>query len=572
MILLVALVTGTCSLAVAAYLLYVEVRARRRVIRLAEADEVITTPLPIAEDMLVGAGAIGVSLYEVFAAAEDHGRVLDALARRFNNRLTDVDSPLEWMAYFVGKGPVDGVTAQGVVSAAVGQLGEDDAVEFLNNLPEFQERGIEARLFEDRSHRGTDIELVYKDGSPVPKDVLPSISVKSYEDKNSLLEVVKESDATHFLVNEEVYEQLGSEGVARLAEQGKHVESGLWSHAADKAEAEEALGDFWEAADVAEDIPIVAGLIFIGRSGANLKRCIFDRTITVHELGVDTAVDGTRLAAKSVGSIGGAKLGALVGTAFFPGPGTLIGGGVGGFLGYFSVNKLFGPFKDWIKYSKLAGALDELGAAYQQMYLDTTRHADQVTSRLREAFYDWSAQEAEWKAMDRFSDAYEQEEALYVRATSYRQPTPMGALLRRHNAAVRAHAIATEVACRSFIPTLMSTCRTVANSDAERAGRLFAATLSERPDLFPARDAESALDRYQAQRRKYRRHPYQLTQAEGDALDTNEVIEGLLAEGYAPDDIRPVGNRAGKMVPWIVASLLIAALCLWLIMSALPNS
>lgn len=97
----------------------------------------------------------------------------------------------------------------------------------------------------------------------------------------------------------------------------------------------------------------VAPKAFLGKAGRLLGRAVFPLAIGLEAATVARAQDKARAAAQGIGALGGgwggAKLGAVIGTAMLPGVGTIIGGALGGLGGYLAGRFAAGEAVDYTR-------------------------------------------------------------------------------------------------------------------------------------------------------------------------------------------------------------------------------
>ncbi len=349
---------------------------------------------PLLEDLgIVGVGSVK-SLLEVYDAADDHAAFLGALQARLPQTFTNDTSPLKWATQLLSYGERDSSRFKGLASNWVGQLAEDNAVAYLNSMPDLQGQGVRAELFEARNHPGYDIRLVAEDGS-----VVDELQCKSYKDAGGFLSRLRDYQGQdqavdHYIVNTEVYDQLESSGkLTGLTEQGIVVERGTWSH----EDYVEQVGDisdaFGEAADVSDNVGDVGALRWLGtgvRTAGRVKRLAEGKT-SVHEVAIDSAADGAGTVGRGVSVAAGGKLGAVIGSAIFPGIGTLIGGiggAIGGAVAGGYVPGIIKIFVDAWKFNKIREVLQQLGKRYHTDVLSWMgSYRRQVTEKIYKRKY-----------------------------------------------------------------------------------------------------------------------------------------------------------------------------------------
>lgn len=315
--------------------------------------------IPYKEGMVIGSGATAISLYELYSVSEDHEQVLNVLSERFPNKFPEDTSLIDFISDFAEKIEKGEASVQGLVSGITGELGEMAAVDYLNQLPELKEHGIQAVQFVSKTHKGTDLRFEYADGSPAPVEVVPGangetmvkvvdskrevfeqIQVKSYTVDNMdnfMADVRTNPDVDNYIVNKELFAALKENGkLDVLNSHGVNVVPGDWSHAAHVEEASALFNHVEEGLDIAEDIPLVALAFFGYKAVANIK----DYTrgaATGEECRTKITADAIRIPVAGGTGFVGAKAGAYIGTIINPGIGTVIGGGVGAIVGAIGV-------------------------------------------------------------------------------------------------------------------------------------------------------------------------------------------------------------------------------------------
>jgi len=107
------------------------------------------------------------------------------------------------------------------------------------------------------------------------------------------------------------------------------------------------------ATPAVQAVKAVAPKAFLGKAGRLLGRAVFPLAIGLEAATVARAQDKARAAAQGIGALGGgwggAKLGAVIGTAMLPGVGTIIGGALGGLGGYLAGRFAAGEAVDYTR-------------------------------------------------------------------------------------------------------------------------------------------------------------------------------------------------------------------------------
>ncbi|PKD43703.1 hypothetical protein [Rhodohalobacter barkolensis] len=539
----IAVVLGLIlSILLLVYLLYLEIRARKRYKELKKVDRFIAETvkpekIKYAEFLGIPAGSTGMSIYDVYAATDNHEVALAALKEKHNLILGGVDKPFEWLNYMSQKIISGDDTVSRVVNNIKGQLGEEEAIEFLNALPKLQESGITAELHENRSHPNTDIIFKDQNGDTVNPELgwfqNSEISVKTYskDQVQSFIDKVKESDADHYLVNKELYFKLDETGkLQKLEESGVKVRNGGWSEEEYKKLGDDAFNDFGEAADVTSDIPVVAFLFMGYRTFGNTKK-LYHGNITKEEFGTDFIVDGARATTAGIGGIAGGKAGMAAGTMIAPGIGTFIGGGIGVVAGAVGSSYMFKRFKDWFKYRKLKAQLLELADYYNATYYGDKDLSQKsfVIDQLGNNYFGIEntsiAIQDENRLMVDHSDEYD----LYASEENYKQPTLMGALIEKHLSKLNAHYNAAKYSCEQVFTSLWRYCLNQRNQKMDKARLLITSILAdfELTNHCPL----PVFDDYKNELKKYPNNPYRVYGPNG-VINGQSIVEYCLNENY----------------------------------------
>ena len=353
---------GLSTAGTTAYLGYKEYQANKKRNQLIQYVNYLTKDMKTNESihdaLLIGAGSTALSVFSIYSMIENHSEVLDIMEYRYPNALMDM-SPLEWLTK-VEQLYNDGDQAlNGFISGYAGQAAETITVE------QFEAMGASATLFESRTHANDDI-AVTMNGETI------HYSVKSYSDSDSFAQAVSSHpDSTHYVVNQELYTQLESKGLLeQYQSQGITIIEGNYSNVALREEASKAFLDIHEAADVADHIPFISAPLFALRSGFNIK-AYREGKQSGRELTVNVVSDAGKIGVASGLGYGGAQLGSLIGTAFLPGIGTVVGGGIGAVLGAFAGSKLMDSVKTYFKWGKIIAIQEEVGETFKRIGYET---------------------------------------------------------------------------------------------------------------------------------------------------------------------------------------------------------
>ena len=539
-IIIAALVVGTGAVAVRS-----EMRASRR-----------RREISAAESFLMGAGAGGISLYEVYEASDDHEALLNTLQDRFNDAIPEDVGPLQWSSYFEGKLAAGEQSVGGVVSAWVGELAEHHALDYYNSLPELKAQGIRAVMHPDPTHEGTDIFFVGPDGEPVD---LPEVQCKSFGDAGDFLSSVREyqaggSDVRNFVVNSEVYQQLEASGkLDELAGQGISIENGEWSHEALKQQTEGVVGDFGEAADVAEDVPLLAAFFF-GRRVVSTVGAVSDGRATLHEGATDVAMDAGRFALGGVAAAGGAKAGAAIGTMVAPGIGTIIGGGLGALAGALATSSLLKAAKEWFKYRKIKRALEAIGERFMGAAQGGATDLYNVQRSIFDKVYDgaaWRRRQGREESLAGYHPA--------PRPYGSEPITPMSLLVKRFSERCTNRVNTTWSAATQVPHRLVQLCSGGGEAQVGLLGEIAAANADVLLDGVGG--LEEHLSLYRAEMEHYPNHPYRWKGPSG-VLDSRNVFATVCAETAeqsASSEAEPETGRGRKALNYLLIVLALAA-------------
>lgn len=538
---LVAVVAGLIiSILLLGYLLFLEIRARRRYTQLEQVERLISETvkpekIKYAEFLGIPAGSAGLSIYNVYAATNNHDEVLNALSYRFNNKLAGVDHPFEWLNYLLQKTILGEDVVEGVVKNIMGQLGEEQAVEFLNSLPEFQATGLSAELFKSRSHPDNDIIFKDKDGNVVDPSIdffrNSEVSVKTFSKESDFLKVVRKSNAVQYLVNNELYNQLVQSGkLQELNDSGITVRNGRWSIEEFKNMSNDTFEDFADAGDAASDVPLVAFLFMGYRTFGNSKK-LYHGSITKEEFGKDFMVDGARATTAGIAGLAGGKAGMVAGSMIAPGIGTFIGGGLGMVAGALGSSYFFKRFKDWFKYRKLKAYLSELADYYYGVYVHNQdiRQKSLVIDQMSEKYFGVENTKSAIKEESRLMSYYSDENNLYASRKYYKEPTIMGALTKKHLMKLDAHYQSARYSCQQVFSSLWVFCNQKMDHKVDKTKLLFASILVDF-DLTQ-KCSLPAFKLYMNEIKKYPNNPFRVYGTDG-VINGQSIVESNLYDRY----------------------------------------
>ncbi|GEM_PF-7076916 len=553
------------SLTILLYLTYIEWRAYQRLKKLKEFEHKVTKPNhydhKTAEFWGLPLGATGISVYEIYAATNNHEEALSALKHKYNRELADLDHPFGWMNYIISRSSRGEASVNSIVSNIAGQLGENEAVEMLNGMKSLQEEGIYAELIENRSNKSNDIIFKNEDGEVVTPSVDlfngSALSSKSYGNKNDFLNAISDSEATQHIVNKELYEDLKNSGdLQMLNNEGIKVINGNWEHNELRRAGNEAVDDFEGAVNIAEDLPGVAAFFFGYRTYTNGKD-LYQGKLTKEEFGAEFLTDNVRLASAGVGTFIGFKGGAAVGTIIAPGIGTFIGGGIGALSGGIGTSKLYVRFKNWFKFSTMRSYLEEISNHYVWYYLkDDSAEKKEAIRQIGATYF---TVDKTYRALDDENELklrYDQELDLYANSKKYIPPTIAGTLTRRHFDELYSHLIAAKEACENIFEEIWKFCKIRVRNDVKKAKLLFASILSDIEFTQTCTLNEFGL--YKKEVEKYPNNPYRIT-TNTSTVSGHQLMESLLSKTYQNAKVEYERNLTGKYLwPIVLLVLLIA--------------
>jgi hypothetical protein len=326
------------------------------------------------DDLILAGGAGGLSLFDVYMAAENHEQALDQLQRVMSTVIPEGAGSLDWLKEFEKIKSSGNEGMSGLVNLWKGSLAEERAVEALNHDPKLVEEGIRAVRFESPNHPDTDIHFVHSDGTPLTDEELhqhglTDIQVKSYGIQNydHFLETAHSHPDVTYMVNDELYSQLEQHG--DLQGHGINVINGGWSDIELQDEANDIMDQMDNAADIAGDVPVIGIAIFGKRAWDQVNLYRKGKT-SGYETALRTVGDATRMGVAVVGVAAGANIGAMIGTAIMPGVGTLAGAVLGGLVSGSFIRKLFRWITNQVLYGNLMGAYENIGETYRKSFFD----------------------------------------------------------------------------------------------------------------------------------------------------------------------------------------------------------
>ena len=316
-----------------------------------------------------GSALAGLNLCDIYLNIQDREYVLDTIKYRFPNATENLDSAEDWFEKLSSLKSKDSY-----ISAFVGQAGEFKAVERLEDL------GKNATLYESRIHPDNDL---------VDSDNI-EWSVKSYaaDDLHILKSVISDhTDSKNYIVNTEAFEKLSTSGdLNEYAEKGITIIDGKFSHTEHLQLASERLnfitGDITDEVydGIWDDVPVVAAIVTTCNIGINISKYL-NRQVTEREATADIIKSLSKLTAAGGGAAAGGTVGASLGSAIFPLAGTLIGGGVGAFLGAMGARELMDEFINGWKWGETRFAYEHFSSNYNNSF------SSEILKNIKKKFY-----------------------------------------------------------------------------------------------------------------------------------------------------------------------------------------
>ena len=204
----------------------------------------------VGEPVIVGAGAGGYSLFDIYYTAHDKKQILKIIEERFPVMMKDA-SPFDWFTKFSELENHGTRSVQTYIDAYVGKAAEHFAVNSLES------QGYIAKEFGSQTYHDDDIRVWDNNGK-----YLYDVSVKSYGGDTAVSNfqqiVENHPDSTHYIVNSELYDKLSQNGmIDRLHEQqGIIIDNGSWSHTELVLQGQDTVQSMVAAGDVAHHVPV----------------------------------------------------------------------------------------------------------------------------------------------------------------------------------------------------------------------------------------------------------------------------------------------------------------------------
>lgn len=304
----------------------------------------------VADGLAFGAGAVGMTLLDLYATTAHHADVLEILEQRFPHENAGNDV-VEWFNKISAMMENSPNALETYVSCFKGQAAENMAVELLRN------KGIAADLYETLNNETNDIVATLANGKEV------AYSVKC-GDIAYIKQCIENTDATHYIINSESYAELEQSGLLDYyGTNGIEILNGAFSDKLLTETAENAFEEIAEVGDVSDSVPYLALAMLGFKSYQNYKR-YSEGMQSKYELRTNIVMDAARVGAAGVLANAGAQMGMYLGTVIAPGIGTVIGGGIGILAGALMGSSMFEWGKETIKWGKIITAQDYFGEKF----------------------------------------------------------------------------------------------------------------------------------------------------------------------------------------------------------------
>lgn len=313
----------------------------------------------IKDSTFISTSSLALSLYDIYASTKNHQEVLRTIEQRFPDAAKDYDS-LDWYTKINNLNETG--TIDSYINAYAGQEAENYTVKYFNN------QGLEAELFESRTHENNDIRVYNGDGSYTDYSVKSLGSVSNFKQ-----EVNGHPESTHYVVNKELYDELKESGALDdYQEKGITIIKGSYSNIELREEGKRAFDEIIEAGDLADNIPIVASLLLGFKTTKNYKSYRLG-TQSGGEFRINLVSDTFRVATSGSSGFLGAKVGAFIG-GLVGGPASpitaIIGGGIGAILATYSGSNLINFATSQFKWSDVFKAQSHFGTMNKERICD----------------------------------------------------------------------------------------------------------------------------------------------------------------------------------------------------------
>ena len=320
---------------------------------------------------MVSAGLVGMSVLDVYTAADQHKEVLETLENKFPNEMGDA-GPFNWLNKFKDLENKD--TTQSYQNHYTGEMGE---IQSIGRLEELGYKNVEQL---SKNHPGNDLKALDHEGKE------QYFSVKSHENVSSLESEIAKSNSSNYVVNSELFQKLKESGkLEEYKDQGINIIDGEFAHTESIHQFQAATEAMKDSADVSDDIPVIALVVFAWKAGKNVIDFQKGRQ-SKNELGINIGMDAVGVGGRAVGALAGAKICASIGTSIMPGVGTLVGGVVGALGGVVAASHLIKDAKERLKWGDIIEAVDYYGNQYSSLFL-LTQNNSQKKKQLKILYY-----------------------------------------------------------------------------------------------------------------------------------------------------------------------------------------
>jgi len=469
--------------------------------------------LASTEAAVMATGPTGMSLFDLYQASGSE--LLDRLQDRYPDAIPEDAGPFFWLSYFAEKEQNGAASVQGLRNGWIGQLGEDSAVDHL------ERQGLIATPHEARNHPGTDLTVTDSEGLSY------QAQVKNVKDVNSFTSSVKgyegtENEPRNYIVNSELYSKLEeSNQLEELSQRGISVDDGGFSHAELTAQCEEAMEDFSEAMDVAENVPILAFFVFAQRTVSTAGN-VYSGKATLEEAGYDVAGHALRIGTRGTAAWAGAKVGAAVGTWAIPGIGTFVGGAVGAIAATLAAGQFIDESKDYLKYREIYLVLNSIGERFR-------RHVAAQDVAYEKMVYNIYGEMGGEEIEVRLREQEELQARFGLPTVSGSDPISVSnVLVNLHRQRLSIAKRATKHASRALPGSIVSLTRSA--PEGERDAILGALIASSGSSICARHEEDELLRKYDELIEKYPNHPYRLNGSGESVPGGEDAVTALKLE------------------------------------------
>ncbi|MBH0228827.1 hypothetical protein [Halobacillus yeomjeoni] len=534
---------GILLLGIAMLLAYIEIKSIPKRKEQNKALKIITKKLKIGnqirEPVVLASGSTGVSLYDIYAAADNHEEVLKVLEQRFPNAVSDYNS-IEWynkINLLYKDGSVDSY-----ISAYAGQKAENLSLEY------FRDKGLHAELFKDRNHPNDDIRVYQEDGSYVDYSVKSLNSTSSFQQ-----EVITHPESTHYVVNKELYNDLSQKGLLQSYEDnGITIVNGNYSNEELRDEGMLAFESLKASGEVFDNIPLIAAALFGVKTYKNINY-FRQGSQSPNEFRINLISDTFRLGTAGLSAMAGAKGGALIGTTISPGIGTVIGGGVGALISAYSGTKLINWVTVKVKWAHI------LKAQYHYGKMNYYKMRDEVSLTLANKIFGFSELNKELTKEEELFKKYEDEFNPFINETPLSIPAILSYLhIQKLNKRINQMRVALDMTRKDLIDLSNATAEKLVNNISVKQnilktqlfGEFFLSNESLK-SLTLDKETDELVNKYHLQKEKNPNYPTKYP------FEIKEIIEELAITNFRKLESDEVTNNSvhNKLV-WIICLIL----------------